>query len=101
VREILKQAQYQPLTVTEQIAALVAINEGVMDHLAIEEIGEAEQSIRRAITEDRPDVAKKIEKGDKLNQEDIAAIRQTAENAVNRKQKSEKKEAQEKEEAVP
>jgi F-type H+-transporting ATPase subunit alpha len=101
VREILKQAQYQPLTVTEQIAALVAINEGVMDHLAIEEIGEAEQSIRRAITEDRPDVAKKIERGDKLNQEDIAAIRQTAENAVNRKQKSKKKEAQEKEEAVP
>jgi len=33
VREILKQPQYEHLPVAEQIAALVAVNEGVLDDL--------------------------------------------------------------------
>jgi F-type H+-transporting ATPase subunit alpha len=101
VREILKQAQFQPLAVAEQIAALVAVNEGVLDPIAIEDIGDAERKIRRAMTEDRQKLAKKIDKGDKLDQHDIAAIRQTAENAVKRKQTSGKKETQAEEEAMP
>jgi F-type H+-transporting ATPase subunit alpha len=94
VREVLKQPQYQPLSVAEQIAALVAINEGVLDNIPIEDIAEAERSIRRAITEDRQELARKINQGEKLDQEDVAAIRQKAENVVKRKQKSEKKETQ-------
>jgi len=91
VREILKQAQYQPLTVAEQIAALVALNEGVLDNLAVEDIGDAEQKIRRAIIEDLQDVAKKIDRGAKLDPKDIDAIRQTAESALNRNLRSDKK----------
>jgi F-type H+-transporting ATPase subunit alpha len=88
VREILKQAQYQPLAVAEQIAALVAVNEGVLDNIPIEDIGDAEKLIRRTITEDQQDLSKKIDKGEKLDQKDIDAIRQTAESALNRNQRS-------------
>jgi F-type H+-transporting ATPase subunit alpha len=82
VREILKQPQYQPLTVTEQIAALVAVNEGVLDNIPLEDIADAEKSIQQAIKEDEAKASRKIVEGDKLDQEDIDKIRQTAESAV-------------------
>ena len=91
VREILKQSQYQPLPVAEQIAALVAVNEGVLDNIPIEDIGDAEKLIRRTITEDQQDLSQKIDKGEKLDQKDIDTIRQTAESALNRNQRSDTK----------
>jgi F-type H+-transporting ATPase subunit alpha len=91
VREILKQSQYQPLPVAEQIAALVAVNEGVLDNNPIEDIGDAEKLIRRTITEDQQDLSKKIDKGEKLDQKDIDAIRQTAQSALKRNQRSDEK----------
>jgi F-type H+-transporting ATPase subunit alpha len=99
VREILKQLQYQPLPVAEQIAALVAINEGVLDNIPIEDIAMAERSIRRAVIEDQADLSRKIAKGDKLDRKDIDTIRQTAETALNRNQRSETHKSQ-KEEAM-
>lgn len=82
---------YQPLPVAEQIAALVAVNEGVLDNLAIEDIGAAERKIRRPITEDQQDLSKKIDKGENLDQKDIDTIRQAAESALNRNQRSDEK----------
>jgi F-type H+-transporting ATPase subunit alpha len=82
VREILKQLQYQPLPVAEQIAALVAVNEGVLDDVAVGEIGRAEQSIRRAVPKEQADVCRKIAAGEKLAAEDIDRLRQTAEKAL-------------------
>jgi F-type H+-transporting ATPase subunit alpha len=78
VREILKQRQYRPLTVPEQIAALVAVNEGVLDDVAVEDIGEAEKSIRRAVKEEQAELCKKIAGGEKLAREDIDTLKQTA-----------------------
>ena len=99
VREILKQPQYQPLPVAEQIAALVAINEGVLDNIPIEDIAMAERSIRWAVKEDQADLSRKIAKGDKLDRKDIDTIRQTAETALNRNQRSKTHKSQ-KEEAM-
>jgi F-type H+-transporting ATPase subunit alpha len=82
VREVLKQPQYTPLPVAEQIAALVAVNEGVLDNISIEDIADAEKSIRQAIKEDQADLCKKITNGNNLEQKDIDTIRQTAENAL-------------------
>jgi len=60
----------------------VAINEGVPDNIAIEDIADAERSIRRAVTEDQADLSRKIAKGDKLDRKDIDAIRRTAQNVL-------------------
>jgi len=70
VREVLKQPQYQPLPVSEQIAVLLAVAEGLFDDLPIEKIPGTEQKIRTAVTERLSDVCKKIEDGEKLEDED-------------------------------
>jgi F-type H+-transporting ATPase subunit alpha len=88
VREILKQPQYRPLPVPEQIAVLIAVNEGVLDEVSIEEIGGCEELIRHAIKEDQADLYEKIAKGDKLDRHDIDAIRQAAQSAVKQNEKS-------------
>jgi F-type H+-transporting ATPase subunit alpha len=82
VREILKQPQYEPLPVAEQIAALVAVNEGLLDEVAVENIGDVEDRIRRAVTEELKEVCRKIEQGEALGDEDIDAVSQTARRAL-------------------
>jgi len=82
VREILKQPQYQPMPVAEQVAALVAVNEGVFDSLEPREIGEAEARVRQAVSKGLPDVCQKIERGEKISEEDIASIKEEAEKTV-------------------
>jgi F-type H+-transporting ATPase subunit alpha len=82
VREILKQPQYQPMSVAEQVAALVAVNEGVFDYLETDEVGEAETKVRQAVSNQLPELCEKIEKGEKISQEDIASIKDTAKKAL-------------------
>ncbi|MFP4037978.1 MAG: F0F1 ATP synthase subunit alpha, partial [Desulfobacteraceae bacterium] len=82
VREILKQQQYKPLTVSEQIAALVAVKEGVFDQIPEEEVAEAEERVRRAVTENLGELCERMSKGEGLEEEDLASIARTAEEAL-------------------
>lgn len=82
VREILRQPQYEPLSVLEQIAVLVAVNESVFDSMPVEKIAAAQRRIREAVVREMRDLAGRILKGDKLTQEEIEAIRKVAESAV-------------------
>jgi len=78
VREVLKQPQFQPLTVAEQIVALVTVNEGLLDDVEIEQIAELEEQIRSAASEELPEICRGIEDGESLQDSDIAAIRDLA-----------------------
>jgi len=84
VREILKQSQYEPMSVPEQIAVLLVVSEGLFDELPPDEIAGAEQLIRKTVTEKLPDLCTRIQSGDKLNDEDrlaiLSAARETIEN---------------------
>lgn len=82
VREILKQPQYEPLSVPEQIAVLVAVNEGVFDSIPLGKIAAVQQRIRQAAVSDMRDLAAKISQGDKLTREEIETIRRVAESAA-------------------
>ena len=82
VREVLKQDHFAPLSVPEQIAALVAVNAGLFDRLPLEKVREAEAVVRAAVTEQLPDLCQRILKGEKLAEADIEAITQTAETAL-------------------
>jgi len=74
VREILKQPQYAPLPVAEQVAILVAVNHGVFDDYPLTETGDVTDAVRRAMREYLPDIAEKIKAGEKLTTDDQAAI---------------------------
>jgi F-type H+-transporting ATPase subunit alpha len=82
VREILKQSQYEPMPVAEQIAVLVAVNEDVLDHLPLEDIEEVTGEIRRAVTERLTELCERIEKGEELDEEGIQSLVKVAEEAV-------------------
>jgi len=82
VREILKQPRYRPLPASEQIAVLVAVNQGLLDHLDIKDIGPVQDKIGKAVTQNQEHVCKKIENGEKLADEDIRALVGTIRDAL-------------------
>jgi F-type H+/Na+-transporting ATPase subunit alpha len=57
VREILKQPQYQPIPVTDQIAVLLAVTAEEMDDIPVERMRDAETAIRSLVAERLSDVA--------------------------------------------
>jgi F-type H+/Na+-transporting ATPase subunit alpha len=82
IREILKQPQYAPIPVPEQIAVLVAVANGVFDDLPLEKVAAAEQTVRQAASRKLPAVCRRIEAGQKLEDEDQEALLQTSRLAV-------------------
>ncbi len=74
VREILKQPQYKPIPAAEQIASLLAVITGVMDHVPIAEIGKEELKIRTNVTKHLADLCARIESGGKLTMDDHNTI---------------------------
>ena len=74
IREVLKQPQYRPLPVAEQITALLAVTGGVFDGLTVEGVGTAEKSMCRLVRDEMPDHCRRIEAGEKLAAVDFESI---------------------------
>lgn len=53
IRQVLNQQQHTPMEVTEQIAVLLAVTRGLLDHIPLEKIDEAEEHIVKLINEDQ------------------------------------------------
>lgn len=82
VREVLRQREHQHLQVPEQIAELLAANEGLFDGIAIENMALAQVAVRRAIMRDLPALCQRIETGEKLAKEDQRALIETMRKAL-------------------
>ncbi len=67
IREILKQEQYDPRPVAEQMAVLLAVIEGVFDKLPPERINPIEQRVRQVLAEKLPDRYEQIQAGEPLS----------------------------------
>ena len=74
MREILKQPQYAPLRVAEQISALLAVTTGGMDRIPLESISQAESLVREAVTAQYGDLCGRIEAGEKMGATEREAI---------------------------
>jgi F-type H+-transporting ATPase subunit alpha len=61
--ELLKQNQYSPLTVTEQIASIVAVNSGLLDDVAVEDISKFELGLHDFLNASKKDLMADMEKG--------------------------------------
>lgn len=70
VREVLKQSQYHTLTVLEQIAPLLAVTEGLLDHVDPAQMASTESSIQTHIDRDVPGLSEHILTGQALNETD-------------------------------
>jgi F-type H+-transporting ATPase subunit alpha len=82
VREILKQPQYKPIPVAEQIAGLLAVTTGNFDAIAVEDIRAAEESLRKNVAENQSGFCSRISGGNKLDDADremvVSVARDTA-----------------------
>ncbi|MFW5684810.1 MAG: alternate F1F0 ATPase, F1 subunit alpha, partial [Spirochaetota bacterium] len=83
VRELLKQPQYQPLSVSEQIVALTAVTSGLLDRVPLERMQEAKRAIRATFGSEREDLVEKLDRGESLTDEEreemIALIEEVVE----------------------
>jgi len=70
VREVLKQPQYEPMPVPEQIAVFLAVTEGLFDDLPLDKIDNVKKLLREAVTEQLPDVCQGILEGKKFSEGD-------------------------------
>jgi F-type H+/Na+-transporting ATPase subunit alpha len=82
VREVLKQAQYMPIPVSEQIAALLAVTSGVFDQVPLDRIAEAESAVRAAVVEHLPEENRHIRSGKPLSDKDREAVLEVSREAV-------------------
>ena len=84
VREVLKQTQYQPLSVAEQMIVLLAVATGLFDECAIEQMATLEQALCQAVTAQLPEVCKRIQSGEALTTSDRAALLEVAHQTLQR-----------------
>lgn len=74
VREILKQTQYEPISVAEQIAVMLAVTSGALDAVPVEQIVAVERVIRRAVAAQWGDLGERIQTGASLADTERATL---------------------------
>lgn len=86
VREILKQREHQHLNVPEQVAALLAATEGLLDDIAPDDVAAAEETVQNAVQNFEPDLCERIGAGADLSQDDRDALIATMRRALHAKE---------------
>ncbi len=74
IRSVMKQIQYRPIHVVEQIAILMATNKGLLDNLNDEQKKFAIEKIRASVRTDYPEIVDKILDRKKLKDDDKAIL---------------------------
>lgn len=77
--ELLKQKQYQPLSVAEQTATLLAATKGAFDTIPTEKVKDAQAELLAALSTDHNKVMTTLNKGDKPTEEIQKVVIETAE----------------------
>ncbi len=73
--EVLKQPQYKPLTVAQQVTILFAANEGFLDDVDNKDITSYKAGWFEYFEANLPEMAKSLNEGAKLSDEDIATLK--------------------------
>lgn len=81
VREILKQPQFQPLSVADQIIVLLGVNYGIFDAVSLAEIEQVSQELCSTVQRELPQICHNIEMGEKLTDADIQSILEVFKNS--------------------
>jgi len=82
VREILKQGEHRPLRASAQMAVLKAVNAGLLDSLPLEKVAEAERLIRERVLEELPELCKRMESGEEIEDQEWEQLLDQARDAL-------------------
>jgi F-type H+-transporting ATPase subunit alpha len=82
VREVLKQAEHDLVSVTEQIAILFAATTGLLDDVPIDEIARSEKAIRERVRLEGDRLKAHIVQGERIGREEREEIRRMIEQSL-------------------
>jgi F-type H+/Na+-transporting ATPase subunit alpha len=77
--ELLKQPQYEPLSIWEQTASLIAANEGLLDKVPVEKIKDAQAALLTELKSGNKKEMDELNKGDKPDEKTVELVKKTAE----------------------
>lgn len=80
--ELLKQPQYQPLAIWEQVVSIVAVSSGSFDDVSVAKIHDAVDALLARFNKAHKDAIKNLNKGDKPDDKLLDAIKALAEKAA-------------------
>ncbi len=84
IRACLKQPEFDPMSVPEQIALLLALTAGLFDSVPLEKMKEAELAVRQASSNMQTDICKRLQTSPKLSDEDRKGITELIRQALTR-----------------
>jgi F-type H+/Na+-transporting ATPase subunit alpha len=82
IRACLKQTEFAPVSVVEQISVLLALTEGLFDSVPLERMREAEQALCLASKQIASEVRERFTSNEKLNDADREAVLKIAAHAL-------------------
>ena len=82
IRACLKQPEFAPVSMPEQIAVLLALTADLFDAIPLGEMTDAEQAVRKGATEIPAEVRERLDTADKLSDEDRKTIIEIARQAL-------------------
>jgi F-type H+-transporting ATPase subunit alpha len=82
IRACLKQPEFAPVSVAEQIAVLLALTAGLFDRVALEQMTVAEQAVRTAAADISAEISARFETAKKLSEEDRTTIIEIARHSL-------------------
>jgi F-type H+-transporting ATPase subunit alpha len=77
VTELLKQPQYSPVSLANQVIVMYAVSHGHMDDVPVEKVGAFEQQLLQYTEMNLPQIAKTIDDSKELNSETEEALKET------------------------
>jgi F-type H+/Na+-transporting ATPase subunit alpha len=80
--ELLKQPQYQPMGVWEQVASITAVNKGAFDEVSVHKIKDAQAALLTRLWTDHKDDMRTLSKGDKPDETMMKLIEKAAKAAA-------------------
>ncbi len=80
--ELLKQPQYQPMSVADQVATLIAADSGHFDEVPVEKIKDAQSALLSELHSSHKKSMETLDKGDKADEKLVADIEKVAAKVV-------------------
>jgi F-type H+-transporting ATPase subunit alpha len=79
VQEVLKQGQYSPVPLADQIIIFFAVTNGLLDDIEIRKVSDFEEALLRYMKDSQPVLVQTIATGEKLTEETQAELTQAIE----------------------
>lgn len=76
--ELLKQVQYQPMSIWEQVASIYAVTNGLFDKVAVAKIKDAQVALLTRLWTENKDDMRTLEKGDKPSDDVLKLLHKVA-----------------------